>query len=130
MIGTPRTAYLAAMLAFALTLPSCTENLSVTVNTNAKVTKFHFGTSNIFSGRLEPICLRMIEVWSAETKEKIWRIVKKGDRCAPINSAILGNPPSDFRVEIDRLPPKLKKRYRVSIIADEGAVTSEVWTIN
>lgn len=108
-------------------LASCSEDIAVRVERTSTGTTFHFGMSGVFSSKFKPVCLRMVEVRRAETDEVIWKSVKQADKCTLINSVDLGSSIPDFVEQINRLPLQEDQNYVVSIIADEGSVTSDAW---
>ncbi len=115
------------MLPLMFTLTSCSEDIKVDVEANDTGAIFRFGMSSFLSTDLKPICLRMVEVRKSEASTQLWKIVKKGNECTLMKSVILGDSPPDFVEQVDHLPLQPNQNYVVSIIADEGAVTSKPW---
>lgn len=108
-------------------LTSCSEDIDVSTERVGSEAIIYFGISGIFTRRLDPICLRIIEIRENVSKKAIWRISKKGPSCSLRRQVTLGETVPDFAVQVDNLPLKPQDEYVVSIIADEGSVTSGVW---
>jgi hypothetical protein len=81
----------------------------------------------VFKRSLDPICLRTIEVRESVSERVVWKISKNGASCSLIMQVRLGDAVPDFAVQVDNLPLEPDRDYVVSIIADEGSVTSGVW---
>lgn len=114
-------------LVFLCLLAACSEDIEVSTERAGSEAIFNFGMNGIFNRSLDPVCLRIIEVRENASEKVIWRISKKGPSCSLTKQVSLGEAVPDFAVQVDKLPLESNDKYVVSIIADEGSVTSGVW---
>lgn len=122
-----RNRWMLIALPLFLMLASCSEKIYVSIERYGSEANFKFGMGGLFKRGLEPICLRSLEVREGTSQEVVWKISKIGDKCSLVNNVSLGENVFDFIKQIDLLPLIDDQKYVVSIISDEGSVTSGAW---